>query len=191
MRDCIVPDCAGSAHSHGMCPKHYQRLRRLGSTDTPTRASPADRFWQKVDRASDGCWIWTGACNAAGYGVLHGRERLAHRFSFELHHGAGSADGVLVLHRCDNPPCVRPDHLFPGTNLDNVRDMQAKGRQRPPDMRGERHPSARLTEQQVVEIRAEYIARSRSHGAKPLAARYSVTPAHIEQIVRRKTWSHV
>lgn len=98
----------------------------------PRRSKPlAERFWEKV-RKSDGCWEWTGSRNAAGYGKLSegaaGSPRLrAHRVSWELANGPVPA-GLWVLHRCDNPPCVRPDHLWLGTRLDNMQDCARKGR---------------------------------------------------------------
>jgi hypothetical protein len=90
------------------------------------------RFWARV-RKSDGCWEWTGACfKCGGYGqftIEHGQQVRAHRHSWELHNGP-IPKGLWVLHRCDNPKCVRPDHLFLGTCTDNARDMMAKGRGR-------------------------------------------------------------
>lgn len=100
------------------------------------------RFWTKVDR--DGsppehvpgigrCWIWTGMKHPPGYGLLwlsnkdNPRSVLAHRFSYELHNGP-IPEGMFICHRCDNPPCVRPEHLFLGTHQDNMDDMHAKGR---------------------------------------------------------------
>ena len=88
----------------------------------------AAQFWAKV-RKGDGCWLWTGARINDGYGLLKrsGKTILAHRFSYELAHGPVPA-GLVVMHKCDTPACVRPDHLKPGTNLENSRDMAAKGR---------------------------------------------------------------
>ena len=92
-----------------------------------------DRLWQKIDK-TDGCWLWTGGLTTSGYGILYTskqdkpRRRLAHRLMYEIEHGP-IPDGLFVCHRCDNPPCVNPDHLFLGTASDNMQDMLSKGRQ--------------------------------------------------------------
>lgn len=96
------------------------------------RKDPAERFWAKVDKSGD-CWVWTAAKHDFGYGVFQlGRGpseglRRAHVLSWLWSNGP-IPDGLVVCHRCDNPPCVRPDHLFLGTLGDNTRDMVAKGR---------------------------------------------------------------
>lgn len=90
-------------------------------------ATIVDRFWSMVHK-SDGCWLWTGD-TSGGYGAIKdaGRKIMAHRFSYKLHYGP-IEDGKLVLHQCDVPQCVRPDHLFVGTDADNQRDCFTKGR---------------------------------------------------------------
>ena len=111
-----------------------------------------ERFWSKVTRSA-GCWEWQGSHNTrngvATYGTLEsgGRTVGAHRLSWEIHHGAVPA-GRCVLHRCDNPSCVNPGHLWLGSHADNMRDMKEKGRAAhvPP-------PNARLTRDQVRDIR--------------------------------------
>ena len=91
---------------------------------------PEKRFWMQVHKSS-GCWVWVGNRIPQGYGTIGvgGKPVRAHRYSWELHNGP-IPDGLFVLHRCDNPPCVRPDHLFLGTALDNSRDCVDKGRHR-------------------------------------------------------------
>lgn len=91
----------------------------------------AVRFWSAVRRI-DGCWEWKGFRNHNGYGRLtfHGRQYLAHRIAWELTKGASIPKGMHVLHHCDNPPCVRPVHLWLGNDADNMRDRDAKGRGR-------------------------------------------------------------
>lgn len=88
-----------------------------------------ERFWEKVDMSGD-CWVWTGSCSPWGYGqigVPPNQIARAHRVSWELHHGP-IPHGLYVCHHCDNPRCVRPDHLFLGTPSDNTQDMLHKGR---------------------------------------------------------------
>lgn len=94
-----------------------------------------DRFWENVQKSNDGCWIWTASVSRAGYGDIWVGLRpgvriiKVHRLSWEIHYGP-IPDGLFVCHRCDNPRCVRPDHLFLGTHTDNMRDASAKGRLR-------------------------------------------------------------
>lgn len=95
-----------------------------------SRPSLAERFWPKVERREpDECWPWKASVTGRGYGrfALSGKARHAHRVSYEIANGQAPGD-LFVLHRCDNPPCVNPAHLFLGTNTDNVRDAVAKGR---------------------------------------------------------------
>jgi hypothetical protein len=89
-------------------------------------------FWARVNKTDD-CWLWMGSRNALryGYGVYGKGGKYAHRLSWEIHHGRPIPPGMNILHRCDNPPCVNPDHLFLGTQADNVVDMVRKGRARP------------------------------------------------------------
>ena len=92
-----------------------------------------ERFWEKVQK-SDDCWLWTGTKRQGGYGSIHhnGRERVATHVSWELANGMPWPEGMLACHRCDNPPCVRPDHLFIGDSFDNMRDAVKKGRTNSP-----------------------------------------------------------
>jgi hypothetical protein len=95
----------------------------------PSELVLLNRFWQSISMTLDGCWTWAKALTKAGYGVMRwdGRTRTAHRISWEFHNGPIPI-GLDVLHKCDNRPCVRPEHLFLGTHADNNHDMFAKGR---------------------------------------------------------------
>lgn len=156
------------------------------------KADPEERFWAKVDRESDpsGCWLWTaGVQNKEwGYGAFmvhrdgQKRQVRAHRFSYELAYGPIPA-GLFVCHRCDNPPCVRPDHLFLGTNADNVRDMVRKKRE---NHAGEHNGRAVLTAEGVRVIKDRLRA---GETARPIAADYGVSRETINAIRRGKAWS--
>lgn len=152
----------------------------------------ADRFWARVRGAADGCWIFTGSRHAKGYGAVYVAPRKyvrATRFVWELLHGP-IPRGLFVCHHCDNPPCVRPDHLFLGTNRDNMHDALAKGR--PSVLRGlkgERQPAAKLTETIVRDMRAEY--RARRATITQLARRYGVHPKTARDAVLGHNWSHI
>lgn len=96
------------------------------------RGTLTERFWRSVEKTDAGCWNWRGSVNTHGYGQIRaasGEYTTAHRVSWELTNGP-IVDGLWVLHRCDNPRCVRPDHLFLGTPADNAQDMYAKKRDR-------------------------------------------------------------
>lgn len=146
-----------------------------------------ERFWRHVEK-TDGCWLWTASLATAGYGRLNlgkaGRI-LAHRFSWELHTGP-VPEGLFVCHHCDNPRCVNPAHLFLGTGADNSRDMVSKGRR--PSTQGEQNPHAKLTTEQVKEIRA---ARQAGQTYKALAEQYGVTMCNVRFLCLGITWRNI
>lgn len=148
-----------------------------------------NRFWRRVQK-TDACWNWTGARSESGYGVFRRRGKVvrAHRHSYELHRGPISP-GLLVCHHCDNRVCVRPDHLFLGTHADNTHDMMAKGRCGKSGAPGIRNSKARLTEEQVREIRRDYCGRRGQIAA--IARRYGITRQSIGRIVDGTGWRHV
>ncbi len=158
-----------------------------------TRAkSPEERFWPRVKRG-DGCWEWQGQRDMKGYAVINIRRAVgrhvpmgAHRLSWQLAYG-DIPPGLEVCHRCDNPLCVRPDHLFLGTHRENMADMRAKGRQSNGDgcCRGERHGMSKLTEANVREILVS------AERGTALAARFGVTPTMVCAIRRRRSWRHI
>jgi hypothetical protein len=141
----------------------------------------------KVD-ASGECWRWTGPKSWNGYGRLfwQGKMRRAHRLMWELVNGEIPA-GMLVCHRCDNPECTKPEHLFLGTHKDNAQDRNSKGRERKID--GERHHARRLSADDVRAIRSSYAAGAVTQD--DLAAQYGVIQQQISLIVSRRRWASV
>jgi hypothetical protein len=190
--------------NHGKPQRYCSRACR----DVGDREPNEERFWRYVNKNGPclrpelgPCWLWTGVIDSPPrlpYGKIflllpNGRYKIttAHRFAWELHAGP-LPKGMFALHHCDNPGCVRPDHLFKGTALDNMLDKTAKdrnGRCGPKNpARGSAHPKAKLTEDEVRSIRGLY-----SGGAtqQSLASRFGVDQTMISCIVLRKTWKHV
>jgi hypothetical protein len=145
-----------------------------------------------IVRGPDECWEWTGKKGDWGHGRFYGGpdrgEIGAHRFSWELANGPIPA-GLNVLHRCDNPPCMNPAHLFLGTFKDNTQDMLAKGRDGHGVMPGEANPAAKLTARQVRQIRRLAAARSATH--PEIAARFGVSRQTVSAIHTRANWRSV
>lgn len=148
------------------------------------------RFESKVDRSGDHA-LWLGTTSLDGYGLITVRKPVmmqAHRAAWELEHGPIPA-GVLILHGCDTPPCVKVAHLFPGTHADNMRDMFAKGRRPVLAFRGSRHPHTHLTEDDVRTIRSLRGVET----YRALAERYGVGTSTIYRLWddHDPSWSHV
>jgi len=147
------------------------------------------RFWDKVNKkAENECWEWLASKTGWGYGTFwyKNRNESASRFSWELHNGK-IPEGMLALHKCDNPPCVNPEHLFLGTHKDNALDKQRKNRGN--QMCGENQGLSKLTRKQVLEIRGLYIPYKFT--VMKLAKIYNVTDVNISKIINRKTWKHI
>lgn len=155
-----------------------------------------ERFIDKVDKLSsvNGCWLWTGNVTSSGYGKVglgstSSGDVLAHRLSWELVNNKPVPKGMYVLHHCDNPLCVNPNHLFVGSQADNIQDMLAKGRCRHPNpARGERNGNSKLTESQVIDIRV-LLASGKS--ALSIGKLYGVCHSTILDIRNRVIWATV
>lgn len=151
-----------------------------------------DRFWAKIKK-TDGCWLWTGSLNNKGYGEIGigGRGSgtvYTHRASWILHFG-NIPRGMCVLHNCpggDNPACVNPDHLWLGTQSQNLADMDEKGRRRV--VIGSSHPKTHLTETDVIRIRC---LRREGATVKSLCEEYRVNSGTMSRICTRQSWKHV
>jgi hypothetical protein len=153
------------------------------------RKTIAERFWAKVDKSGgpDACWPWLGSCNTNGYGTFRGfvPTEGTHRTAYILTYGP-IPDEMCVCHSCDNPPCCNPAHLFLGTRNENMADMAQKGRAA--DTAGEKNGHARLTEQDVLAIRAAVAAGITE---QDLAPRYGVSRSAIGAVVTRQNWKHL
>lgn len=167
--------------------------RKYPDRDYLRASAPVEeRFFRRIQyEPNTGCWLWEGAPRRAeeGYGRIDvgGKAVPAHRYSYEYHRGP-IPSGMVVCHKCDTPACVNPDHLFLGTQGDNVRDCAAKGRL--VDNSGERSPLAKLTDAQVAEIRA---MPKRWGDGREVAARYGISRDYLYQLrwgVYRKGIAH-
>lgn len=175
-----------------------QPMRFLRGHGTKGRKLPKqsveERFWKYIDKldGNNSCWLWVGSKNRHGYGTItvDGKSLLAHRVSWEIHFGAipshESYHGLCVLHKCDNPPCVRPDHLFLGTNRDNAIDKIDKNRQAV--FAGEHNPRSVLTEKDVKEIRGRCADGERQ---TDIAREYGVSKYAVWRVIHRKNWAHI
>jgi hypothetical protein len=202
---CCIKECESKALAKDMCAMHYMRLRKFGSPmrvrQIQFHGSLENRLLgrRKIDSIT-GCWNWTGCVNPKGYGVMTvpsvtaspmydqmikdgaRRPQIVSRIAWA--HWRGSIEkGLMVCHSCDNPLCFNPDHLFLGTQTDNMRDMNEKGRNRQP--KGEHHRSSKLTDEQVREIRAS------TETDAELARRYSLHATTIAKARRGGTWKHL
>jgi hypothetical protein len=147
-----------------------------------------DTFWTRIDKSGK-CWVWQGARCSKGYGSLGFKRKIvsAHRLAYELTHGP-IPTGMHVLHHCDNPPCCNPDHLWLGTNADNVADRHRKGRSNGGSGPGELCGHAKLTSDVAKQIR-ELCASGVTQ--RKCAKMFGVHFGTVNDLVLRKTWRHV
>lgn len=187
---CCIKGCDDEPHSGGLCINHFRLNRKYGSPVARKQMlwkwrqlTYEERFWSWV-RKDANCWNWQASRDQDGYGVFSAEHdgviyKRAHRYSYALRHGS-IPDDMQVLHSCDNPSCVRPDHLSLGTNAENMADKIAKGRA---NVRaGEAHSFAKLTREQAASILQE------PRPYAQLAAEYGVARSTIGSIKQRVSW---
>ena len=151
----------------------------------PRKYTPQERviaFWNKVAVTADDnqCWLWLARCNKQGYGLFRIFNNMvsSHRVAW-MYPDYVIPDGMFILHSCDNPSCCNPKHLFLGTHQDNMEDMKRKGRQK--SIKGQLHKGAKLSDDQVIEIRNLYATGTISQ--EKLGYRFGISQVHIGRIV--------
>ena len=191
-KPCTVTGCEKPRRGSTYCDMHLTRIRRQGHPGeaarrrvpnrTPAKEAAIEAFsrigWVVME---SGCWHWLGPTRAGGYGEV--RRFGAHRISYEIANGP-IPEGMFICHRCDNPPCVNPEHLFAGTPAENTADAVAKSRM----AHGERQGGARLTDAKVIEIRARVAA---GEVQRRLAEEFAVSYMTISLIKNRRIWKHL
>jgi hypothetical protein len=154
----------------------------------PYRGTPEERFWKRVKqgKTENDCWDWLGA-KLQGYRQIRINHKSikTHRFSYELHKGK-IPKWLGVLHHCDNPPCCNPKHLFLGTHKENMADRDIKGRQKLPDVRGEKNGMAKLTKEKVEKIRELYATGK--YTLQELGLMFGTNFRNVSQIINKKRW---
>lgn len=194
---CSVDRCTNAHYSSGFCLSHYNRNRRYG---TPLAGAKCHRkpsvpvtldflFDQCIPEPNSGCWIWLSGASDLGYGRIqfNGRTIGAHRASYILSRGLSSLPSEIhICHKCDNPSCINPDHLFAGTAKDNMQDCLRKGRQKPSFIRGEQCHASVLNAEQVSAIKSD---ATRTHAA--IAREYGVSRITVSRIRNGLQWRHI
>lgn len=176
---CSVDHCNEQAKCKGLCLRHYKRFHYCGSTvvSRPCYHEPIDKkFWRYVDKKSiNECWIWTGRTDKDGYGSIRdgNLNKRAHRVSYELNI-APIPNGKMIRHSCNNPSCVNPNHLIPGTQFDNMAYRKKAGN----EPIGEKHPNVKISDKNVKKI------LSMKETYKQIAKIFNVSVSQIGNIKR-------
>lgn len=190
-RKCKINGCDRfvTGYKRLVCNSCNNRKQKGESYPIPPQTIPSleERFFSRLKKEINGCWHWTGGKNGAGYGAIQDKLKYiqAHRLSWELHQGE-IPDGMFVCHKCDNPSCVNPLHLFLGSHSDNMKDKALKGRAKGAHD-GEEHPFAKLTVKKVKEIKQLIADGERTY---ILARNYGVSQSTICDIKYKRAWRH-
>lgn len=192
METCLVPDCSRAVFvkSRQLCRPHYKRWHRHGDPEGGISSYRGDSLEDRLRNGTawDGsCLVWRGARNETGYGLMavQGRTKTVHRLAYETWVGP-IPEGHVVRHKCDNPPCINPEHLETGTHVDNMNDMVTRNRTNP--RRGESVGTSRFTEDDIRNIRSLYKVGVTQ---VEIGKMYQTHQGTISAIVLRKSWKHV
>jgi hypothetical protein len=191
MSICCIEGCNTKVLARNLCSKHYAKFRKYNDPLVVKLSqlhglSTKDRFYARIQSRGE-CLEWTGYKDPNGYGRMNMNNVPVpvHRIAWEIYNDSPIPQGLHVLHTCDNPACVRQDHLFLGDQNDNNQDCIRKGRARHAGAKGEDHRCAKLTENQVLEIRLS------SDKGVVLANLYGVSTSTISDIRNKKIWTHL
>lgn len=185
---CSVDGCDKPSQATGVCRMHYARRERNGNFELQLRPSLREKMMENRMVVDNGCWLWTAGAFPSGYGEINveipggkSYQSGVHRIAYQEFVGP-IPDGLNVCHSCDVKLCFNPEHLFLGTDTDNMRDAAVKGRL----LHGEEHSWAKLSAADVKQIREEYATGNTTQ--KALAERYGCTQGNVNQIVLNKIW---
>lgn len=187
MKLCSIEGCGRQNMARRLCRMHYMRAMRAGDLPPAIRwPSLHERLHRHYLKGPvDQCWEWKGATAKDGYGHIGDGPRvlLAHRVMWEFANGTKIPERMVVMHTCDNAPCVNPSHLKLGTFAENILDRVHKNRSA--RMKGEKHPGSKITEADVRHIRGSSLRYPK------LAELYGVSKGTIYEIRARRSWKHI
>lgn len=195
-KQCWVNECKNKYYAKWYCEKHYQRKKHFWTVEDRKwhHGRWLEKFWDNIDKNWESitpvwtpCWLWLLWKHNHWYGriYMNWKDLRAHCFSWELHNDKKIPKWMQICHKCDTPACVNPEHLFLWTSLDNARDRNNKWRTNTWDHRWEKCWRAKLTELQVLSIRAD------DKSNREIAKEYNIDYSSVSDIKRRKTWKHI
>lgn len=203
MKMCSVDECSLQIAHLEYCNKHYVKYKKYGDPlagkfESVNKQGTREYILENTKAISiidvtgvykkvvGPCWVWQRYIDSWGYGALFhkGKRMGAHKLSFITHGGILSEENPLVLHKCDNPPCCNPNHLYAGNNKKNARDRVARGRM--PSASGENNPKAKLKKDEVVEIKRLLVCGLHK---KDIAYMFNVSECTIRDIEKKRTWN--